>query len=300
LTAALESSKAGTQDTETDTDEGGEDEGNKPTDTPAEEEETVTLKKSEYDGLQRQVSEYRSLSLSQKRQLANLDTAVKRLERNQGKLVATATSRVSDDDDEDLEDKGGGEGDKPTKVELEGPGEAEQIEAELKQISAERGGMYDLMLEQMLGMEQYKDVADVCSESNTQDIVAAVADQLVKDQGIDFGLAALRVEQHIWTQPNPYKYLYGLIKEYHPSYTKEASPETGEAGKTGEEGKTGKPKDKTKGKPPAAPGSIAPFTGSQDAQKTGWTAERIDNLPEDELGKVPPEIYDKYLAGELD
>ena len=186
-------------------------------------------------------------------------------------------------------------------MELEGPGEAEQIEADLKKISAERGGMFELMLEQMTGMEQYKDVGDVCSESNTQDIVAAVADQLVKDQGIDFGLAALRVEQHIWSQPNPYKYLYGLIKEYHPSYTKAASPDTGETGKTGVEGKTGKTDSKTKGKkPPAAPGSIANFTGSQDAQRTGWTSERIDNMSEEELSKVPPDVYEKYLAGELD
>lgn len=301
LTAALEAKKSGTQDTEGKTAEeiAAEDaaaEKAKEEAAKAAAEEDVTIKKSEYTTLQTQVADSRSLALSQKRQMATLETTIKRLERNQTKLVATPPVATGDED-EDLDDEGKKT---PAKVELEGPGEEEKIQEGLKKISDERSGMFDLMLEQMVSMEAYKDVGEVCSDSHTQEIIHAVANEMSGDpkNGVDFGLAALRVEEHIWSQPNPYKYLYSLIKEYHPDYVDKTGTKTSAAGDEGKKGEEGK--KKASAEAAKAPGSIAGFTGSQDSKTTGWTAERIDNLPEDELDSVPEDVYEKYMAGHLD
>lgn len=292
LTAALDKTQAGTQDSkeETKEDDSKEEEGTKEDEKGTEPDEEVTLKKSEYEALQNQLQSSRSLALSQKRQLASLETTVKRLERNQTKLV---TPPASSEEDDDLDDEGSGK--KPAEVKLEGPGEEEQIQANLKKIADERGGMFELMLEQMAGMDAYKDVGEVCSDTHTQDIIHAVADQMAQEGETDFALAALKVEEHIWSQSNPYKYLYNLIKEYHPNYA---------SAKKGEESKGGK-KEESKEKASAkeavkAPGSIAGFTGSHKGEEVGWTAKRIDELPEDELHTVPDDVYEKYMAGHLD
>ena len=92
--------------------------------------------------------------------------------------------------------------------------------------------------------------------------------------------------------------MYSLIKEYHPDYTSE---ETGPSGE-GEEGNKDKGKTTTdaKGKViPKVAKSIASVDGSQDTS-SGWTAKRIDEMDEDQLGTVPPDIYQKYMDGELD
>ena len=90
--------------------------------------------------------------------------------------------------------------------------------------------------------------------------------------------------------PNPYKYMHGIIKKYHPRY---AEPEE----KPLEEKV---PAEKKKVVPAEAPTSIASVGGGDQDTKSGWTAKRIDSMPEEELETVPAEVYGKYLRGELD
>jgi hypothetical protein len=100
----------------------------------------------------------------------------------------------------------------------------------------------------------------------------------------------LEVEAEIWAMPNPYKYMHGIIKKYHPRY---AEPE----GKPPEEKA---PVEKKKVEPAKAPTSIASVGGGDQDTKSGWTSKRIDTMPEEELETVPKEVYEKYLRGELD
>ena len=48
-----------------------------------------------------------------------------------------------------------------------------------------------------------------------------------------------------------------------------------------------------------AASSIQDMGGSGGGTGGGWTADRIDRLSENELNKVPGDIYEKYLQGIL-
>jgi hypothetical protein len=75
--------------------------------------------------------------------------------------------------------------------------------------------------------------------------------------------------------------MYGKIKEVHPSFK-------------------GAAEGKGKGAPVVAPGSVqGVHGGTGSADLTGWTAAKIDGLPEDELTSVPKDVYAKYLRNEL-
>ena len=39
--------------------------------------------------------------------------------------------------------------------------------------------------------------------------------------------------------------------------------------------------------------------GTSQVDLTGWTAAKIDGLPEDQLAGVPKDVYAKYLRNEL-
>jgi hypothetical protein len=143
----------------------------------------------------------------------------------------------------------------------------------------------------MSEMNKYADIYEVCSPDNFADMFDAIGRGIAQEQGISLEEAALRAEYTVWQQKNPYKYMYGLIKEHHPKYAK---TETTPVAKPTAEAKEVKP-----GKKPAeAPASIAGMGGG-DTSKSGWTAARIDALPEDELDKVPLDIYRKHLEGTL-
>lgn len=162
----------------------------------------------------------------------------------------------------------------------------EELQRFIGQVGKERGAALDILLETM---EQgaYKDIREVCSRGNFDDIFEAIASEASKETGKDYDEILLEAELDAWTKENPYKYMYDLIRKYHPSYTEKDRP-----AKPGEKGK----------KEPSivdAPKTIADKGGDADI-KGGWTSKRIDDLPEDELGTVPVDVYEKYMQGRLD
>jgi len=163
----------------------------------------------------------------------------------------------------------------------------EELQGTLQNINDTRGASLEILATQMSETKQYADIADVCSRHNMDDVIEAAANALVEQNGGDIDELVLELEASIWSKQNPYKYLYDLVKTYHPKYQK------ADDGKTGDKGKKSTEKSAS---------SIQDMGGAGDSSsgKGGWTADKIDAMPEDELGKVPADIYDKYLAGELD
>jgi hypothetical protein len=196
-----------------------------------------------------------------------------KLDRLSGKQPKDKSSDEFDDDDtNDDDDTGNG---KLSNI--------EQLQQQLQTIHDVKGASFELLAEQMAETQKYADVAEVCSRQNMDDILEAAATALHEQTGTDFNELVLELEANIWSRPNPYKYLYNLVKEYHPKYQK--------AGATSD-------KNDVTGKKTAS--SIQDMGGAGTKGGGGWTSEKIDAMPEDELHKVPEDIYDKYLAGELD
>lgn len=140
---------------------------------------------------------------------------------------------------------------------------------------------------------KYEDLAEVCSKSNFEDIFETVAQYRSSENKTDFSTELMKVKSEVWSMANPYKYMYETIKEYHPKYQKpEVKAETKK-----EEPSAKEVLDKKK--VVTAPSSVANIGGG-DETKGGWTAEKIDSMPESELHKVPREIYAKWLSGGLD
>jgi predicted flap endonuclease-1-like 5' DNA nuclease len=143
----------------------------------------------------------------------------------------------------------------------------------------------------------YKDVREVCSQRNFDDVVEAMARFYVKENGGKLPDVIESLEKEVWSEPNPYKRIYTLVKKYHPKYVVKGDTKKVEedAKKIAEEADKAKPKKAVEANPSAA--SIG--AGGGGTGGGGWTAARIDALPEDELQTVPKDIYDKYLRGEL-
>ena len=141
---------------------------------------------------------------------------------------------VEDDDDEDEI--------KPKAKTEAKPSEVETLEQEVKAIHDSKDSIFDMQLDVMSESKRYSDVLEVCSDSHISDILDAATKQVAKDQNMDYHTASLSVEKFVWSQKNPYKYLYGLIKEYHPKFVKKAGQDTSAAGKTD----AGKEKEKPK------------------------------------------------------
>jgi len=150
----------------------------------------------------------------------------------------------------------------------------------------------ETLAESMKLQPQYADLDDVVTEERYQDTIEGAVANLVKD-GYSESEAYNLANNYVWSRPNPYKYLYELIKGGHPDFAKSK-----DAGDKDAEGKD-KKKDVKKADKDVAP-SIDKAPGGGNKDKGGWTTARIDDLPEDELHKVPPDVYDKYMKGELD
>lgn len=173
--------------------------------------------------------------------------------------------------------------------------EYEVLQQEIAALSERRGEQYDVLLETMELNPKYEDVRSVCSRKNFDDLIEVAAKNIAERTGKDVELVALEVEKDIWSQKNPYKYMYDNIKKYHPKYAV-ADGEGTEGGKSAD----ANPKGETKPLTPAkAPGSVSALGGGDGDIKGGWTAAKIDDMDEMDLKTVPREIYDKYLQGLL-
>ena len=133
---------------------------------------------------------------------------------------------------------------------------------------------------------KYEDLETVCTQENFDDIFERVAKYRTGQNGTDFDVELLKAKYEVWALPNPYKYMYETIKQYNPKFATVKTAAAEEA----------KPKAKT---PVTTPTSVATM-GSGDEAQGGWTAERIDNMPESKLHEVPKAVYSKWLCGELD
>ena len=280
----LESALEGlTDDKDGDTKDEGEKEGEK----EAGEAEGKVGEKKEGEGeaeepdvvkvLQEEVKDLRQMVRTSKRELTITQAKLERL----GERPARKEAR--DEDDEDDEDEGKRKG----KEKEESLSTVEELQGAIAHVGATKGAALDILLETMEQNSKYEDIREVCSRGNFDDIFEVIAAEATKDGG-NLDETLLEVELNVWNKSNPYKYMYDLIKKYHPAYAKkEDAAEPG-----------GKKEKETKA-PVKAPGTIADKGGDGNL-KSGWTAKRIDALPEDELHIVPKEIYDRYMKDELD
>ena len=278
----LESALEGlTDDKDGDTKDEGEKEGEK----EAGEAEGKVGEKKEGEGeaeepdvvkvLQEEVKDLRQMVRTSKRELTITQAKLERL----GERPARKEAR--DEDDEDDEDEGKRKG----KEKEESLSTVEELQGAIAHVGATKGAALDILLETMEQNSKYEDIREVCSRGNFDDIFEVIAAEATKDGG-NLDETLLEVELNVWNKSNPYKYMYDLIKKYHPTYAKKEG--------------AAEPGDKKETKAPVkAPGTIADKGGDSNL-KSGWTAKRIDALPEDELHTVPKEIYDKYMRDELE
>jgi hypothetical protein len=173
-------------------------------------------------------------------------------------------------------------------------------EEKMQAVYAERQNKLNEMVAIMELNPTFSDVRQVCTQGNLDDIVDAFSRFYVKENGGDVREIASRMEQEIWAEANPYKRIYELVKAYHPRYAKKDDSK-GELAKDDE-----KKEDKAQDKKAATAKDINPSAatlgasgGGSGAGNGGWTAAKIDALDEDELSTVPKDIYEKYLANQL-
>lgn len=158
-------------------------------------------------------------------------------------------------------------------------------ELEKAQQARESRELYlDSILEVMRVNPKYEDVDDVVSQEHWDDMTQAWAAAYQEEHGGKLDVVTRNIEADIWGRKNPYTYMYKLIKDTHPDYT-EAEP-----GK----GRKVNPKDNKTNQP-----SIEDIPGGGGSDKVGWTATKIDGMEEEDLNKVPTDVYNSYLRGQL-
>lgn len=280
---------AETKETETETEakeseEEEKEEGKEEAGTEKKETEKEEEKETPEHRLGRQNAELRSMLRQSTRDSKVMQARLERLEKSQVKATASAAKPKKDEfgldiEDEDEEKEGIAE---PNKVQLS---EIEVLQEKLVEVGSAKAGYFDLLVDQMSEMNAYSDVKEVCSNENFAGIFDNVGQKIAEEQGIDPTVAALRVELAVWQKPNPFKYMYQLIKKFHPDYQ-------------GKEKEKSAEKSEEKKSPANAPSSISNMGGTgKDAG--GWTSKRIDDLPEDQLDQVPHDTYQRYLEGNL-
>lgn len=216
-----------------------------------------------------EVAELRSLLRDQKREMSLLKAKQGRIDKRTSKVIDEETGEEKDIDEEltPLE----------TKI------------ATRNELSAQRGAGLEVLLEQMSDTKKWGDVKEVVTESRVEGLVDLITEEITREQGGELDENRVDVELSVWSQPNPYKYLYDLIKKYHSDYSeKEEKKET----------KTDTAEKKVEKKPVAANASIGDIKGGGD--KSGWTSAKIDAIDEMDLKTVPKDVYQRYLRGELD
>lgn len=173
------------------------------------------------------------------------------------------------------------------------PGDDPEVTKKLEETQALKLQSLETMLEIMELNPKFEDVREVVSQRHFDDMVEAMAKYIVNNEGGKLNQRVVEVETTIWGMANPYKYMYEKIKQFHPDYmrTVKKNEDDGSGTKDGEK----KTEDKI---PPKIPGSIHNIPGASSGQG-GWTAAMIDALDELELGKVPKDVYQKYLMNEL-
>lgn len=164
--------------------------------------------------------------------------------------------------------------------------DAEEVQRQ-QESSALRASQLEVMLEVMRLNPKFEDVDSVVTQSRFDDMVEGFAYALSQQQGGKPEDLLDEVQQRIWAMPNPYRFMYEKIKEHHPDYAKPA------------EEKPAQPAPAQERKPVQTPTTVSKLSAGDADTQSGWTSARIDAMAEEELGKVPRDIYEKYLSGEL-
>ena len=162
--------------------------------------------------------------------------------------------------------------------------------AETQKIESLRAIQLETILETMRINPKFEDVDTVVTQSRFDDMVEGFAFAHSQQNGGKAEDYIDAVAAKIWSMPNPYRFMYEKIKQHHPDFKEvEAKDETPAPAPT---------PAKSEPKPKTAPPSVSNLPSSV-SESGGWTAARIDGMAEEELSKVPHEIYQKYLSGEL-
>ncbi len=238
---------------------------------------TPTKPREEADDLRLQLRE-------QRKQIALMQAKLDRLDKRPTAVVAP---KEDVDEDDEIDEK---------QIPVPPPevlADIEIYQKEINSLAEERESTLTNLLAIMSVNPKYTDVEEVCSRQRFDDIFEAAASDMVAKEGGDLTTAQLAIELNIWKKPNPYAYMYGIIKKYHPDFADEKiTPVVMEK--------------KEEVKAIKKPTSDAPLS-ALDLGKGGggksfgeWTAERIDSMPEYELHKIPKDVYESYLRGDLD
>lgn len=156
----------------------------------------------------------------------------------------------------------------------------EKLQMELHNIAVQKTPTLELLVETMELNPKYHDIHEVCSKQNFDDIFETAATNISRKEGRDYNEVLLQLEIEVWKKPNPYKYMYSIIKENHPKYQKQTQV-------------------KRPIEPKNAPGSVAALGAGENLGSGTWTSSRIDELDESELSQVPDDIYKQYMLGTL-
>lgn len=156
------------------------------------------------------------------------------------------------------------------------------------------------ILEVMKVNPKYEDVDDVVSQRHFDDMVAALTKYYVSQQGGNPQQVSIEIEREIWSLANPYKYMYEMIKKYHPEYaTQKEDPKKKEEEDKGKESVAKEKVEATVKEFKEQAMSLQDLPGGSGKDGGGWTSAKIDGMDEEELSKVPKDIYEKYLKGTL-
>jgi hypothetical protein len=163
------------------------------------------------------------------------------------------------------------------------------------------------MLEVMKVNPRYEDIETVVSQRNFDDMITALAKYHVSQKGGDFTQTMTEVEREIWSLPNPYKYMYDLVKKYHPAYTEQEEKPKAKVDIEKIDLKAAlkdakiedKPEKADEKKPKEQAMSLQDLPGGSGKDGGGWTSAKIDNMDEEDLTKVPRDIYERYLKNDL-
>jgi len=261
-------SEVGEEETEEETEEAGKEEAGKKEEDAKDDEKTGEEEGEEESfSTADEVTELRKILREQKRELSLLKAKQSRVDKRTSKVIDEETGEEKDIEEELT----------PIETKI----------AAREQLAAERGGQLEIMLEQMSDTKKWSDVKDVVTEDRVEEIIDVIAEHITGKEGGELEENRLDVELSVWSIANPYKYMYDLIKQYHPDYNKEDS-------KT----KTNVTEKSKKKEPAKTNASIGGLKGSGD--KGGWTAAKIDAMDELDLKDVPRDVYNKYLRNELD
>jgi len=171
---------------------------------------------------------------------------------------------------------------------IEEPDEEEQLEAE--KTNTLRAIQLETLLETMRINPKFEDVDTIVSQSRFDDMVEGYAFATAQQQGGKAEDYIDAVAAKIWAMPNPYRFMYEKIKAFHPDFASKEEKK--------EEPETPKAQPKAEPKPKTAPATISNLPASNE-ESGGWTSARIDSMAEEDLSKVPPAIYQRYLSGDL-